>query len=236
MISIVIPAYNEEKNIGKLIAYLNEVTIPHKVEIIIVDGGSSDRTAAEAEKAGAKVLRSLKKGRGRQMNLGAEQAKGDVLYFLHSDTFPPETFIDDISLELEKRSSCGCFRLQFDIDHKVLNFYSWFTRFDIDLFRFGDQSLFVKRDLFQKIGGFNESLIVMEDQEIVSRLKDHAQFTIIPKPVHTSARKYERVGVFKLQIIFGLILSLFYIGASQEMLLHFYQNVLRTEFEDGIDS
>lgn len=230
MISIIIPAYNEEKNIGRLITYLKEIISPDKVEIIVVDGGSRDQTVVEAEKAGAKVVISPKKGRAIQMNFGAEHAKGGVLYFLHSDTRPPKTFINDISRELNKGSGCGCFRLKFDIDHKVLNLYSWFTRFDIDFFRFGDQSLFVKRELFQKIGGFDESLIVMEDQEIVSRLKKHAQFTIIPKQVRTSARKYEVIGVFKLQFVFTCILSFYYMGVPQEVLCHFYQNNLRTDF------
>lgn len=236
MISIIIPAYNEEKNIGKLIDYLKEITTSDKTEFIVVDGGSRDKTMLEAEKTGARVLKSPQKGRAGQMNFGAKQAKGDVLYFLHSDTCPPSTFIDDISRELNRGSQCGCFRLQFDSEHRALSFYSWFTRLDIDFFRFGDQSLFVKRDLFQKIGGFDEDLIVMEDQEIVSRLKKRAQFTIIPKPVTTSARKYEKIGVFRLQFVFTCILSLYYMGASQKVLSHFYQNVLRTDFADGSDN
>lgn len=226
MISIIIPAYNEEKNIGKLIAYLKKITASDKAEIIVVDGGSRDQTAAEAEKAGVKVLRSPEKGRARQMNFGAEHTNGSVLYFLHSDTRPPKTFLNDISRELNEGSGCGCFRLRFNNNHKVLNLYSWFTRFDINFFRFGDQSLFVKRELFQKIGGFDENLIVMEDQEIVSRLKKHAQFTIIPKQVFTSARKYEKIGVFKLQLIFSIIVCLFYLKISQETIVHFYQAVI----------
>lgn len=227
MVSIIIPAYNEEKNIGKLIAYLKEIITQDKTEFIVVDGGSKDQTAAEAERAGARVLKSLNKGRACQMNFGAEYAKGDVLYFLHSDTYPPKTFIDDISRELNTGTECGCFRLHFDNDHKALSFYSCFTRFNLDVFRFGDQSLFVKKKLFQKIGGFDENLIVMEDQEIVSRLKDHAQFSVIQKPVTTSARKYEQIGIFKLQAIFTIIVCLFYLKISQETIAHFYKNLMK---------
>ncbi|MCH2449881.1 MAG: TIGR04283 family arsenosugar biosynthesis glycosyltransferase [Gracilimonas sp.] len=229
MISIIIPAYNEEKNIGKLTAYLKENTASDKAEIIVVDGGSKDQTTAEAESAGAKVLNSPKKGRAGQMNFGAKHAKGDVFYFLHSDTRPPKTFVNDISRELNEGSQCGCFRLKFDQDHKILNFYSWFTRFDIDLFRFGDQSLFVKRELFEKTGGFDEKLMVMEDQEIVSRLKDHAQFSIISKPVTTSARKYQKIGVFQLQMIFSIIVCLFYLKISQETIVHYYRAVIDSQ-------
>lgn len=231
MISIIIPAYNEEKNIGKLVSYLKENSSSRKIETIVVDGGSTDQTISMAEKAGARVIRSPGKGRAKQMNFGASEAKGDLLYFLHADTLPPKTFMNDIYREIKKGNESGCYRLSFDSDHKVLKLYSWFTRFDVDVFRFGDQSLFATKKIFNKAGGFDENLMVMEDQEIVSRLKDHAQFIIIPKTVSTSARKYEKIGVLKLQMIFSCILSLYYLGASQQMLLHFYQNVLRTDFK-----
>lgn len=226
MISIIIPAYNEENKIGKLVTYLKLNSDPVKTEIIVVDGGSKDGTIAEAEKSGAVVITSPKKGRAGQMNFGAANATGEVLYFVHADTIPPVTFVRDIEREISKGVDCGCFRLQFDIDHQALRFYAWFTRFDIDFFRFGDQSLFVKKKIFRKIGGFDEELIVMEDQDIVKRLKDHAQFRIINHPVVTSARKYEHIGVFKLQFIFSIIVCLFYLKISQETILHFYQAVI----------
>jgi hypothetical protein len=116
--------------------------------------------------------------------------------------------------------------LTFDSPHPILKFYAWFTRFDVDIFRFGDQSLFVRKALFQKVGGFNENLLVMEDQEIVSRLKSHAQFGIIEKPVSTSARKYQRFGLFRLQLIFTIIVVLFYINISQEVIAHFYKTYM----------
>lgn len=226
MISIIIPAYNEEEKIGELVPFLNKHSLGHEVEIIVVDGGSSDATVQVSQNNGAQALISPQKGRAKQMDFGAEKARGEILYFLHADTIPPPTFVTDIEEKIQRGFDCGCFRLSFDNDHPVLGFYSWCTRFDIDVFRFGDQSLFVKKALFCQLGGFNEELEIMEDQEVVSRLKSRAQFGIINKEVVTSARKYQRFGVFRLQLIFSIIVVLFYLKISQEVIVHFYKTFM----------
>ncbi len=229
MISVIIPAYNEEESLPELLKYLlgcSERVSGTAIEIIVVDGGSTDQTREKCMELGVKVVESRKKGRALQMNAGAEEAKGDTLYFLHADSYPPETFIDDIMQSVKSGNIAGCYRLAFDDNHPALAFYSWFTRFDFDFFRFGDQSLFVKKKVFTELGGFDESLIVMEDQEIVRRLKSMGKFNIISKNVKTSARKYRDVGVFKLQLIFTAILSGYYLGVSQERLVKFYKSII----------
>ncbi|MEQ8525165.1 TIGR04283 family arsenosugar biosynthesis glycosyltransferase [Gracilimonas sp.] len=226
MISIIIPVYNEEAKIRDLLSFLKAHTGGEQLEIIVVDGGSSDQTVEVAKSLEAKVLVSPLKGRANQMNFGAEKANGEWLYFLHADTTPPPTFIADIKQKIKDGFECGCFRLKFDNAHPALRFYGWFTRFNIDFFRFGDQSLFVRKALFYKINGFDEQMLVMEDQEIVSRLKNHAQFGIIEKQVITSARKYQRFGVFRLQFIFTIIVVLFYLNISQEVIAHFYKTFM----------
>ncbi|MEX0609469.1 MAG: TIGR04283 family arsenosugar biosynthesis glycosyltransferase [Balneolaceae bacterium] len=225
MISIIIPTYNEEKNIGELLNYLKKYVENENAELLVVDGGSSDSTIQAAESLGARVIISAQKGRAKQMNFGAKMASGEWLYFLHADTFPPPTFLDDIRQKTARGFGCGCFRLRFNNLHPALRFYGWFTRFDIGIFRFGDQSLFVKKALFWKVGGFNENLLVMEDQEIITRLKKRAQFCIIKKEVVTSARKYGEIGVFKLQLIFAIIVLLYYMQVSQNVLAHFYKKI-----------
>lgn len=227
-LSIIIPALNEEESLSRLIPYLKKHVNPAYVEIMIVDGGSKDKTEEVGRSHEVAVYASPEKGRAKQMNFGAKKAKGDVLYFLHSDTLPPKNFIDIISREVGAKTKAGCFQLKFDDDHPVLSFYSWFTRFDIDFFRFGDQSLFVEKALFQKAGGFGEDLLVMEDQEIVTRLKYYAQFSVVGEHVITSARKYQRFGVFRLQMIFTIIVVLFYLRISQEAIANFYKSFLRT--------
>ncbi|MEX0844240.1 MAG: TIGR04283 family arsenosugar biosynthesis glycosyltransferase [Balneolaceae bacterium] len=223
MISIIIPVYNEEESIGILISYLKQYSHSEEIEIIVVDGGSNDNTVEVAKKHGAQTIISPEKGRAKQMNYGAQKARGDWLYFLHADTFPPQSFTKDIAAKIKEGFECGCFLLGFDSDHPALQFFSWFTRFDLNIFRFGDQSLFAKKALFCQLNGFNEKLMVMEDQEIVQRLKKHAQFGIIKKAVRTSARKYQRFGVFRLQLIFSIIVVLYYLKVSQRTLAHFYK-------------
>lgn len=225
-ISIVIPAYNEGDTIGETIQKVKHRNSGQVREIIVVDAGSIDGTVEEAEKSGAIVLESPCKGRAAQMNIGAEQANGQLLYFLHADTHPPENFDAKITKSVEKGYGAGCFRLQFDSNHPLLNFYAWFTRFDVDLFRFGDQSLFIKRELFFEIGQFREDHIVMEDQEFVKRIKRVHLFAILDEAVVTSAEKYRTNGIIKLQFVFTLILTMYYLGASQEQLKKIYQRFI----------
>lgn len=232
MISIIIPVLNEEKIIGSLIGELKSRESGFVEEIIVVDGGSTDRTVEEAKKSGVTVIRTEERGRARQMNTGARQAQGAILYFLHADSRPPEQFDRKIKeTVVDKGYDAGCFRLQFDDDHPLLTFYAWFTKFDLNLFRFGDQSLFIGKKLFDKIGGYAEELVVMEDNEIVRRIKQLGTFKVLPSSVVTSARKYKDNGVLKLQLIFTVIYVLFYLGFSQEFLVDFYRRSVNSKSE-----
>lgn len=222
-ISIIIPTFNEEENIGELLGYLKKSCSEASYEIIIADGGSADQTVQISKKMGASVLHSPKKGRAAQVNEGAAHSNGTILYFLHADTFPPPDFVDHIRKSFKQGYGAGCFRLSFDDSHPILKFYSWFTRFRLTLFRFGDQSLFVKKTLFQRVGGFDESMIVMEDQKMVRELKKEARFCVADTPVTTSARRYKVNGVFRLQAVFFLIVLFYYLGASQSTLVHVYK-------------
>lgn len=222
-ISIIIPTFNEETGISKLLSYLEKHSGESVAEIIIADGGSSDRTVELAEKKGVKVVSCSRKGRAAQMNQGAEAAIGSTLYFLHADTTPPRNFATYIYRAILNGYPCGCFMLQFDDPHPVLKLYSWFTRFPITLFRFGDQSLYVQKELFLETGGFDETLIVMEDQEIVRRLKRENPFEVLDQRVITSARRYKQNGIYRLQLVFTLIVIMYYCGAGQETLVHIYQ-------------
>lgn len=226
MISIIIPTYNEESSLPELISYLLSTCPKEKIEIIISDGGSTDNTVECSSGEGVIVLRSPKKGRATQMNYGASVAKGEVLYFLHADSYPPKTLIADIEDSIGQGNDAGCYKLAFDDPHPVLKFYSWFTKFDIDYFRFGDQSLFIKKEIFKKLSGFDEHLIVMEDQVFVRRVKFVAKFEILNDKVVTSARKYRQVGMIKLQLIFSAILILFYLGVPQKKLQLFYRRMI----------
>ncbi len=226
-VSVIIPTYNEEATIAETIKIVKKHGGENICEIIVADGGSEDETVTKARSATANVFEAPYKGRAAQMNYGAKQAEGEILYFLHADSLPPEGYPSKILQAVEDGSEAGCFQLTFDRDHPLLNLYAWFTRFDIDAFRFGDQSLFVTRTAFQQIGGFREDHIVMEDNEIVRRIKDNFSFIILDDSVITSARKYEQVGVVKLQLVFTVIYTLYQLGIDQSELVKFYNKIIR---------
>ncbi len=229
-VSIIIPAYNEAPGIEALLAYLRQATADEpNLEIMVVDGGSTDGTRALARRAGATVVRSARKGRAAQLNYGARQASGDILYFLHADSYPPPGFVADLRRARRQGCGSGCYRLAFDHGHWFLRFSAWCTRLPLLLVRFGDQSLFVQRDVFARIGGFREDLLVMEDQEIVRRLQAHGPFRVLPRAVTTSARKYLDNGVFRLQAAFTLIAGLYWLGVSQPRLVWLYRRLIRQD-------
>ena len=227
MLSIIIPTYNEAAQIGQTIAAIKAAAGKHDHEIIIVDGGSNDATISIAKANNAATLTGSKKGRAAQMNYGATSANGDVLYFLHADSIPPNNFINYINDAIDKGFASGCFKLKFDYEHWFLKANAWFTKFDVNAFRFGDQSLFVTKKVFNKCNGFREDLYVMEDQEIIRRIKKFGRFIVMDEMIVTSARKYRDNGTFRMQAIFFRIWFLYYLGCSQERLTGLYRRLIR---------
>ncbi|WP_025761846.1 TIGR04283 family arsenosugar biosynthesis glycosyltransferase [Dyadobacter tibetensis] len=227
-ISIIIPVLNEGEGLPILLARLALLGAnPTMVEIIVCDGGSTDDTVAQAYAQGVRVVNSPK-GRARQLNAGAAVASGEILYFLHADTIPPNNFLDLIQQSYYRGHLAGCFRLRFDWNHWFLKFNAWFTRFNLNSIRFGDQSLYVQKRLFDIVGGFDESLILMEDQEIIYRITTFTSFQVIPEYVTTSARKYRENGPYRMQFVFIYLYICYYLGYSQESLVRLYNRLIRT--------
>lgn len=228
MISIIIPTYNEEENIAKTIKEIKSRDNENLIsEIIVSDGQSTDQTVALASNTGTTVVTSERKGRSAQMNYGASIAKNNLLYFLHADSIPPKNFSNYILSAIEKKYDSGCVRLAFDNDHWFLKANCWFTRFNVNAVRFGDQSLFVTKDVFKECGGFDEKLLMMEDQEIIHRIKKYGRFIVMNDTVTTSARKYLDNGIYRMQFIFFRIWFLYYLGYSQEYLLKLHKKLIR---------
>ena len=227
MFSIIIPTYNEANQIAETISRIHAANSRHELEIIVVDGGSTDSTVNIARHCGATVIESDSKGRGAQMNKGAASARYEMLYFLHADSIPPNNFAAQILKACDSGMNSGCFRLQFDHKHWFLQANAWFTRFDINAIRFGDQSLFVTKNVFKKAGGFREDLLMMEDQEIIHRLKRYGQFKVMNDFVVTSARKYLDNGVYRMQGIFFRLWMMYYLGYSQEKMLQVHRRLVR---------
>ena len=227
MFSIIIPTYNEAGGIAQTISKIHAANGKHEAEIIVVDGGSIDDTREIARQCGATVVKTESKGRAAQMNKGASVAKHELLYFLHADSIPPNDFTSQILEAFNKGAKSGCFRLAFDYSHWFLKANAWFTRFNLNAVRFGDQSLFTTKEVFQKAGGFREDLIMMEDQEIIHRLKGQGRFSVVNDYVITSARKYLDNGVYRMQGIFYRIWAMYYLGYTQQQMLKVHKRLIR---------
>lgn len=230
MISIIIPAYNEQGYIGKTVSNIfNDKRNDLIKEVIVVDGGSNDNTVDEARSAGAAVISGKKKGRAAQMNQGASIAIAPVLHFIHADSITPQGFPADIINAVNNGFVSGCFRLAFDHKHWFLKANCWFTRFDINAFHYGDQSLFVTRDVFEKVNGFNENFIVFEDIDMIRRIRKHANFKIMSNRIITSARKYIDNGVYKMQMVFYLMYIFERCGAPQQRLVRMLRSMVKQD-------
>lgn len=221
-ISIIIPAYNEEAIIAQALYALLAITDRSSGIEIIVSDASTDRTPDILSRFPVTICHSAK-GRAVQMNNGARLAGGDILLFLHADTLPPDTFIDDIRSAAATGKKAGCFKMRFDDDHPFLALFGWFTRFPLILCRGGDQSLFIDRALFFGIEGFDENLLIMEDYDIITRIEKRVQFHILETEVTTSARKYHDNGIIRLQMIFGTLHLMYALGFDQESLIRYYR-------------
>ena len=224
MISIIIPALNEANNLQKLIPALRQNTqIP--LEIIVVDGGSTDLSLQICQQHRVKALTG-KRGRAVQMNFGASHAKGEILYFVHADAIPPIGYGEAILQAIKKGFPIGCFRLKFDSSHPLLKINAFFTRFDKSWTRGGDQTLFVTTPLFEQYHGYDKSCVIMEEYDFMDRVRSQHPFKIIPKNVLISARKYKKNGYFKVQIANLIAMRMYQKGKTKESIAAKYKEML----------
>tara|TARA_R110002167_G_scaffold358269_1_gene574211 strand:+ start:1184 stop:1888 length:705 start_codon:yes stop_codon:yes gene_type:complete len=227
-ISIIIPVLNEEKYIKDVLFSISANASTDRIkEILVVDGGSTDLTIKNAQEFGASVIKS-KKGRAIQMNIGANKATGDILYFLHVDSLPPKDFDQAILNEIESGFEVGCFQMRFNSNSRFLKFFAWCTRINHQVCRGGDQSLFITHKLFHHINGFNENFVIYEDNEFIQRVCKLRSFKIISSSVTTSARRYEERGMVRLQWHFGMIHLKYYLGAKPTELHQYYLKHIAT--------
>lgn len=223
-ISIIIPILNEADIIENLLKHLLQNSSKELIsEIIIVDGGSTDGSQKKVSKFSNVILLNSEKGRAKQMNYGAKNTKGNILYFLHADSFPPKDFDQAIINEIKKGNEAGCFRMRFNSNHWWLKLAGWLTCLNCKACRGGDQSLFTTQSLFNHIGGFNENLTIYEDNDFIEKLYKKNKFVIIKKWLTTSARRYKTNGLWKLQYHFIIIHLKKWLGSSPEHLNSYYK-------------
>lgn len=223
MVSIIIPVVNEEKNIEKTLTQFNG--LKGDKEIIVVDGGSSDNTKEIAERF-AKVVCS-EKGRANQMNKGAEKANGDILWFVHSDSVIKENSIEEIQLAIYEGSVGGGFSLEFyDYNTLFMKYISVTSNLRgkyLGLY-FGDQGIFVKRDVFERLGGYPRQDI-MEDWEFSLAMKKAGKLKLISTPIGTSARRFKKGGQLRTHLLMHKIKLLYLLGTPTDKLVKIYKDV-----------
>ncbi|WP_040006352.1 TIGR04283 family arsenosugar biosynthesis glycosyltransferase [Fibrisoma limi] len=225
-LSIIIPTFNEADHIGPLLRELQAIGRSDVVDLLVVDGGSTDQTVTIARQAGARVLIAPQPGRPQQMNYGAGFATGDVLYFVHADVKVNPDFVSDIREAITEGYEAGCYRFRFASSHPLLRLNSYGTRFQGLMSRGGDQTLFITRDLFGRLGGFDEHYVVMEDFEIIIRIRQTARFCIIPKDVIVSARKYEVNSWLRVQIANLTAFTMFFMKIAPVRIARTYSRML----------
>lgn len=214
-ISVIIPTFNEEQSIESTLVDLAKRH--HPDEVIVADGGSQDRTVQIASKY-ARVL-NAEKGRAVQMNAGAALAFGSILLFLHADTKLPEGALLKIRKALKsRRKNSGRFRMSFGHSHPLLRFYEFQTRFHF--FSYGDQGFFVRKELFQKIGGFDVEA-PFEDIDFYRRLLKMEKPVIIKDPVITSPRRFLQNGIVKQKFLNIALATMYFSGFRQQAIRRF---------------
>jgi len=210
-LSVIIPALNEATHIEETIL---DARSPD-AELVVVDGGSGDRTAERAEQAGAVVLKGPK-GRALQQNLGAAAARGSILLFLHADTLLPKDYVTQVFETLMDRGiALGAFRFKADLDRPLMRVIECLTNFRARHLRlpYGDQALFVRKSLFVAAGGFPE-MPIAEDLFFVRLVSKQGRIAIAPAHAVTSGRRWKEVGLLRTTLINQLILAGFALGIS----------------------
>ncbi|MCH7396850.1 TIGR04283 family arsenosugar biosynthesis glycosyltransferase [Belliella sp. DSM 107340] len=225
-ISIIIPIFNEEENLAKLIPSIFKKS-KGDLEVIVVDAGSTDKSILIAKSLGAKVLLSQRKSRAAQMNLGAKSATGGIFYFVHADTIIHTDFEKDIIQAVREGINAGCYRYRFDSQKILLKMNAWFTRFNGILAGGGDQTLFIEKNVFESLSGFDEYYTIMEDFEFVGRIKKRYNFRVLPKSIVVSARKYDTNSWLKVQLANLTVFSLYYFKKPPDTLKSVYTKMLK---------
>lgn len=224
-ISVIIPVLNEARNINVVIAHLRSQAAVDAVEIVVVDGSTAGSTIKAISHPGI-ITAIAEKGRACQMNCGATRATGDILLFLHADTLlPPNAFARIRTCMEDVRHAGGAFDLGIDSEQRVFRITERYVAFRSRLTRipFGDQAIFIRRDYFERIGGYRD-IPIMEDVDLMRRIRQRGDaICIIPETVMTSARRWEKDGIIFGTLRNWMLQALYCLGVSPERLARFYR-------------
>ena len=222
--SIILPVLNESSIINQTIEHIYRLGYGFDLEVIVVDGDTEGGTVYRIKDE--RVIKVISpKGRGRQMNKGASVATGDILLFLHTDTELPENAFRTISAVIDRKQYVGgafdlgikSGRLIFRLIEKMV-----YIRTRLTGIPYGDQAIFIKKDFFAGMNGYQE-IPIMEDVELMRRIKKSGyKICIIPQRVSTSPRRYEKEGVIYCTLRNWMLMSLYLLGVEPEKLVKYY--------------
>jgi rSAM/selenodomain-associated transferase 2 len=221
-LSVIVPAWNDHANLAQLLPGLVRLNVFH--EVIVADASPNSTTAETARVAGVIYLRSPQPNRGAQMNLAAEKATGEILIFHHADSILTTAHVAALEQALRNPEIIGgAFYRKFDGRHPRLRWLEALGRF---LSRhggslFGDQSLFVRREIFRALGGF-ASIPLMEDMEFSRRLRRFGQIAVLDPPLESSNRRHLVRGSWRTSIQNGIFIVLYKCGFSPVQLHRWY--------------
>ncbi len=233
MTTIIIPAHNERGNLIDLVPQLTEFHKDFPTEIVLaLSSDNSDGSETLASEYPIRCLQCKNKGRAVQMNYAANLAKDGILVFLHADVTPPDTFISDISAAVQEGFDAGFFSYHFDKKSFFLQINAFFTAKDGIFTGGGDQCLFIKKEVFDALGGFDEKQVLMEDFEFFRRMKkNNVRYTIIKNDLIVSARKYRNNSYMRINLANFLLVILFKCGYPAKKLKSLHDRLIKMPYQ-----
>jgi rSAM/selenodomain-associated transferase 2 len=223
MVSIIVPVYNEEVILSREMNYFKKLA--SWSELIFVDGGSSDKTVEIASKYSQVIFN--KKNRASQMNVGAKRARGNILLFLHADTQLSQDALAHMETAIVKNNYIGgCFRQVYDASGIIFKWIAWTGNMRARLLNvfYGDQGIFVRRDVFEKLGGF-PLVQVGEDVLLSNKMRHLGKTKVLSNPILCSARRWKKQGVIKTSFINIRITMKLLLTRRQERVGEYYKDV-----------
>jgi rSAM/selenodomain-associated transferase 2 len=217
---VVIPALDEADRVAEAVASASA----EGVEVVVVDGGSSDATSERAAAAGASVLHSAP-GRARQLDVGARMTRGDAIVFLHADTRLAPGWDAAVRRVLaDPAVEGGAFRLRFDERTPGLRIVEWGTRVRVALLRlpYGDQALFVRRRALEAMGGVPQ-VPIMEDLDLVRGIRRRGRLALLALPATTSGRRYRARGAWRTVVRNAAAAAAWLLGTDRERVAAWYR-------------
>lgn len=220
MISVIVPIKNEPPETARGFARFADAR--EESELLVADGGGDERTREAFREAGARVL-SLPGTRGARLAEAAAAAQGDVLFFLHADSRPPDDALVLIARSLGRGAEAGAFSLAYEGADRRMRWIAWWANRRSRLgMPFGDQGIFCRRRAYERAGGFRD-LPICDDLDLVRRLRRAGAFVVLPEKTVTSPRRYREVGALRQVLRTWRVLLGYYAGVSPETLMRWYE-------------